>query len=81
MERTENAVAPADLGTLYRGAAAGPGFVQELEGEQAFGEAGFQADEAFGGAGHGRIRAEIGSRGHLLVTREPRGLGCSYLTL
>ncbi len=41
---------PADLGTLYRGAAVGPGFVQALEVEQVFGEAGFQADEDFGGA-------------------------------
>ncbi len=51
MERPENAVAPADLGTLYRGAAVGPGFVQALEVEQVFGEAGFQADEDFRGAG------------------------------
>ena len=40
---------PADFGTLYRGAAVGPGFVQALEVEQVFGEAGFQADEDFGG--------------------------------
>ncbi len=44
---------PADLGTLYRGAAAGPGFVQALEVEQAFGEALFEGGEGFGGGGHG----------------------------
>ena len=35
------------------GAAAGLGFVQAIEGEQTFGEAGFEGDEAFGGGGHG----------------------------
>ena len=44
---------PADLGPLYRGTASGPGFVQALEGEQAFGEALFEDGEGFGGAGHG----------------------------
>ena len=44
---------PADLGTLYRGAAVAPGFVQALEVEQVFGEAGFQADEGFGAGRHG----------------------------
>ncbi len=44
---------PADLGPLYRGPAAGPGFVQALEGEQAFGETLFEGWEGFGGAGQG----------------------------
>ncbi len=44
---------PADLGPLDRGTAAGPGFVQELEVEQASGEALFEGGEGFGGAGHG----------------------------
>ncbi len=44
---------PTDLGALDRGAAAGPGFVQAIEGEPAFGEALFEGDEAFGGARHG----------------------------
>ncbi len=34
-------------------AAAGPSGAQTLEGEQAFGEAGFEDGEAFGGGGHG----------------------------
>ena len=44
---------PADLGPLERGAAAGPGFAQALEVEQAFGETLFEVDEGFGGSGHG----------------------------
>ncbi len=31
----------------------GPGFVQALEVEQAFGKALFEDEEGFGGAGHG----------------------------
>ena len=50
---------PTDLGALDRGAAAGPGFVQELEVEQAFGEALFEGGEGFRGAGMG---AESGSK-------------------
>ncbi len=38
----------ADSSSLKRGASLGPGFVQALEDEQVFGEAGFQADEGFG---------------------------------
>ena len=49
----ETVIEPADLGALDRGAAAGPGFVQALEGEQAFGEALFEDGEGFGGGGHG----------------------------
>ncbi len=44
---------PADLGPLDRGAPSGLGFVQELRGEQAFGEALLEGGEGFGGAGHG----------------------------
>ena len=43
---------PADFGSLDRGMAAGPGFVQALEGEQAFGEALFEDWEGFGGGGY-----------------------------
>ena len=43
---TNQAEIMADLRALHRGAAAGPGFVQALEAEQAFGEALFE-----GGAG------------------------------
>ena len=46
---------PADLGPLDRGAGAGPGLVQTLEVEQAFGELVFEGDEGFGGGEHGRI--------------------------
>ena len=42
---------PADLRPLDRGAALGLGFVQALEGEQAFGEAPFEDGEVFGGVG------------------------------
>ncbi len=44
---------PADLGPLDRGTAAGPGFVQALEDEQAFGEALIENGEGFGQAGYG----------------------------
>ncbi len=44
---------PADLGALYRDTAAGPGLVQALEVEQAFGEALLEDGEGFGGYGHG----------------------------
>ena len=55
---------PADLRPLERGAAAGPGFVQALEVEQASGEALFEGDEGFGGAGHG---ADHGTKCVLMV--------------
>jgi hypothetical protein len=45
--------APADPRVLNRNALAGPGRVQELEVERAFGEALFEDGEGFGGAGHG----------------------------
>ena len=51
-------MAAAYLGTLYRGAAVGPSFVQALEVEQVFGEAGFQADEGSGGAPAHRLAAQ-----------------------
>ena len=38
---------------LNRGTAAGPGAVQELEAEQAFGEALIEDGAGFGGGGHG----------------------------
>ena len=44
---------PADLRALDGGAAAGPGGVHRLEGEQAFGELLFENGEGFGGAGRG----------------------------
>ncbi len=40
-------VLPADLRALDRGAASGPSSVQELEVEQAFGEAGLEDGEGF----------------------------------
>ncbi len=42
-----------DLSTLYRGVPMGPGFIQEHEGEEVFGEALFEGGEGFGEAGHG----------------------------
>ena len=61
---------PADLGPLDRGASAGPGFVQALEGEQALGEVLFEDGEGFGGAGHvGGGMAEMRSGGPYVVPK------------
>jgi len=38
---------------LYRGAAAGPGGVRALEGEETGGKVLFEVDEGLGGGGHG----------------------------
>ncbi len=47
------AALPADLRALDRGAAAGPGFVQALDGEQALDELILEDGQGFGGGGHG----------------------------
>ena len=54
----------ADLGALYRGAAAGPGAVQALEVEQASGEMILEDGEGFGGTGHGGESGPIRSFCH-----------------
>ena len=41
-----------DQGPVQDMGRAGPGIVQALEGEQAFGELVFEGGEAFGGSGH-----------------------------
>ncbi len=60
----ETVIEPADLGALDRGAAAGPGGVRALEGEQVLGEAPFEGDKGFGEAGMGADNTSEPMNGH-----------------
>ena len=71
---------PADLRALDYVAAFRPAFVQELEGEQAFGEALLEGGAGFGGGERvGGSWVEIRLRGHLLVTHTKKDSADSNL--